>query len=348
MQGLAKAKGRPPALAEAMVDSQLVVFHVKNRASGEQTIMSAREISSSGNPDQWEKIKPVLESGGGRFLEVVGARAVELGLAQGAAKDREELTRRCGLKGQLEILEPTAVDTAVYILNLRLVTGLLLVIGLVALYIEFSAPGISVGGLIAGLCFALFFWSRFLGGTAGALEVLLFLAGVVFLCVEFFVLPGFGVAGLSGILLVVASLILACQTFVIPTTANQLASFGDGLLVVIGSGAAFAAAAVALTHYLGAIPLLNRLTLGAPPAGGQSPGGGDASSSAAASGRDRRKVQVGDCGVAESPLRPAGKAMFGLEYIDVVTDGSFVEKGRPVRVVEVSGNRVVVREVEEA
>jgi len=82
------------------------------------------------------------------------------------------------------------VDAAVTILNLPLITGLLFVIGLVALYVEFSAPGIGMGGLIAGLCFAIFFWSRFLGGTAGWLEVILFLAGVAFLAVELFVLPG--------------------------------------------------------------------------------------------------------------------------------------------------------------
>jgi membrane-bound serine protease (ClpP class) len=50
--------------------------------------------------------------------------------------------------------------------------------------------------------------------------------------------------------------------------------------------------------------------------------------------------------VAESPLRPAGKARFGDEYLDVVTDGSYVERGHAVRIIEISGNRVMVREVE--
>ena len=72
-------------------------------------------------------------------------------------------------------------------------------IGAVALYFELSAPGIGLGGLIAGLCFTLFFWSRFLGGTAGWLEVILVLAGAAFLAVEIFVLPGFGIAGITGL-----------------------------------------------------------------------------------------------------------------------------------------------------
>ena len=56
-------------------------------------------------------------------------------------------------------------------------------------------------------------------------------------------------------------------------------------------------------------------------------------------------VGVGDWGVAESPLRPAGKAVFGEEYVDVVTDGSFVEAGVQVRVIKISGNHIVVREI---
>jgi membrane-bound serine protease (ClpP class) len=57
-------------------------------------------------------------------------------------------------------------------------------------------------------------------------------------------------------------------------------------------------------------------------------------------------VGIGDWGVAESPLRPAGKAIFGDAYLDVVADGSFVDKGKQVRVIQVSGNRIVVREIE--
>jgi membrane-bound ClpP family serine protease len=60
----------------------------------------------------------------------------------------------------------------------------------------------------------------------------------------------------------------------------------------------------------------------------------------------RYQLQAGDWGIADSQLRPAGKARFGEHYVDVVADGLFVEKGRPIRIIEVSGNRVVVREIE--
>ena len=98
---------------------------------------------------------------------------------------------------------------------------LLLVIGGAALYIELHAPGIGIGGFVAAVCFLLFFWSRYLGGTAGWLEVSLFVAGVSCLLLEVFVIPGFGIFGLGGGALVLASLVLASQTFLWPRNEYQ-------------------------------------------------------------------------------------------------------------------------------
>jgi membrane-bound serine protease (ClpP class) len=348
VRDLAEAKGRPPALAEAMVDMDLVVFHVRNTTTGDETFMSEQEIESSDDPEAWEKIKPVLASREKHFLTVNGVQALELQLAQSNAQDRQELIRHYQLGDNLLILQPSSVDTAVTILNLPLVTGLLFVVGLVALYIEFSAPGIGMGGLIAGLCFALFFWSRFLGGTAGWLEVTLFAAGIVFLAMELFVIPGFGVAGLSGLTLLLISILMASQHFVIPNTARQLTMSLNSVVVVASSGIVFLIVAVALSHYFKMIPVVRLLVLETPAAIAGSTGdkkGGPAGADVEQS-THRFPVQVGDWGVANSPLRPAGKVVFGDDYVDVVTDGAFVDQGRQVRVVEISGNRVVVREID--
>ena len=266
IRDLATAKRRAPALAEAMVDRNLVVYQVTNRQTGEKTYRSDAELKSSDRPDDWQKGPPVLESGNGRFLAVSGQRAVELRLAGAQARNRAELTRLLKVDEKLLVLESGAVDTAVALLNLPLITGLLFVIGLVALYIELHAPGIGIGGLVAALCFALFFWSRFLGGTAEVLEVILFLVGVGFLAIEVFVLPGFGFAGITGIALMLVSVVMACQGFAIPTTGRQLETFSTNLLVIACSGAAFLATAAWLRRYLGRLPLLNRLALQPAPA----------------------------------------------------------------------------------
>jgi membrane-bound serine protease (ClpP class) len=332
IRGLAQAKGRSPALAEAMVDMNLVVYQVKNKRIGNLAFLSQHDIDSEDKPAEWERIKPVRESGNGHFLEVSGTRAVELQLAQATADSREELKTRFGLK-TLDVIQPTGVDTAVYILNLPIITGLLFVIGLIALYVEVHSPGIALGGLIAGLCFALFFWSRFLGGTADWLDVLLFVAGVVFLAVEIFVLPGFGVAGLTGLLLLVASLILASQRFFLPSNAEQLQTFGNTLVVLVSSGVVFTVTAIALSRHLGSLPFLGRLTLAPPETAAM---GDDPSGHAGA------VLQVGETGVADTFLRPAGKGRFGELQVDVVTDGEFITKGSEVRIIEIRNHRVVV------
>ena len=344
MRDLAEAHHRPPALVEAMADMNVVVFKVKNKNTGEIAFLSDEEIDASPNPGQWERLNPVFESRKDHFLEVNGERAVALGLAEATVGNRAELAKRYGLKGPLPVLRPSGLDTAVYVLNRPLVTGLLFVVGLVALFIEFSAPGISVGGLTALLCFALFFWSRFMGGTADWLEIVLFAVGLVFLAVELFVLPGFGVAGVSGLLLLATSLILASQDFVVPSTTRQLSTLTGSLLVVVGSFAVFVVVAAVLTTWLGDIPLLSRLAL-KPPESGPPPS--SLVGNRASTGKPPPTIETGDVGVADSPLRPSGKARFGDRWLDVVTEGPFVDRGRRVKIVHIAGNRIVVREIEE-
>ena len=345
MRDLAEARGRPPALTEAMVDMDLVVYKVKNGSTGEVTYLSDKELESLEDRDEWEKLGLVQESREGYFLEVNGARGVELGLADANVSGLVDLEARYQIRDGMLLLEPTAVDTAVYILNWPLVTGLLLVIGLVALYFELNLPGIGLGALIAFLCFALFFWSRFLGGTAGWLEVVLFVSGAVFLAMELFVIPGFGIAGVTGILLLLASLVLASQHFIVPTTTGEAAVFGRTLMVVGISAVVFIGLAAVMSIYLGSIPILNRLALKPPDPSAGKPG---AAAGAPAAAVHASGVQVDDRGIAVSPLRPAGKARFGDAYVDVVTEGSFVEKEAKVRIIQIRGNRVVVREVEQS
>jgi membrane-bound serine protease (ClpP class) len=345
MREIARRGGRSPTLAEAMVDMDLLVFEMRHRETDEVEYLSELEIAALEAPDDWERKRPIVESGAGRFLEVTGRRAVQLGLADGVVESTDRLLADLRVAGSPAVIRPGTVDSLIYWLNHPLITGLLFVIGLVALYVELSAPGISLGGLVAGLCFTLFFWSRFLGGTAGWLEVILFLAGLVFLAFELLVFPGFGVCGLAGIGLLCISLILASQEFVVPETPRQLERFAVSTMVLVGSFFLFLAAAVFITRHFGRLPILNRLTL-ATPTRTDAEGSG-ARDKGPAYPAATLHVTLGDIGIADSPLRPAGKALFADEYLDVVADGTFVEAGSPVRIVKLQGNRVVVRAVEE-
>ena len=343
LRELARANDRPPALAEAMVNMDLVVYHVSHRQTGEETFMSQEELDAAEDGPDWERGKPVFESREEYFLQVSGQRATELQLAEGTASDRYELLDQLGIQGELNVLKPTAVDTAVFLLNLPLITGLLFVVGLVALYVELSAPGISVGGLIAMFCFALFFWSRFLGGTAEVLEVLLFLSGVVFLAVEVFVLPGFGVSGVLGLLLMFLGVVMASHHFVVPETPRQLSALANTLLVVTGSGVTFLVVATILSRHFGMLPVLKRMVLQVESDTAEAP---ETSTTSPGSTPVGLPVRVGDQGRAQSALRPSGKARFQDELLDVMTEGDFVEAGRPVRILEIQGSRIVVAEID--
>ena len=96
----------------------------------------------------------------------------------------------------------------------------------------------------------------------------------------------------------------------------------------------------ALGKHFGSIPILNRFALKPP-----NPDDVVSDRTLATSIGEVANVAVGDEGVADSTLRPAGRAKFGDQYVDVVTDGSFVDEGRRVQIVNINGHRIMVRQV---
>ena len=110
----------------------------------------------------------------------------------------------------------------------------LLFVGVFMLILEIKMPGVGLPAITSALAFLLFFWSRYLSGTADQLEILLFLVGLICLGLELFVFPGFGVFGLSGFLLIVASIVMASHTFVWPTQEYEYRQMAGTLFQVVG------------------------------------------------------------------------------------------------------------------
>jgi membrane-bound serine protease (ClpP class) len=341
LRSLAQAKGRPPALAEAISDKDMKVFHVhslKPKAGQpmQDTYISEREFNA--NPDEWKKLGEIASSGKGQFLTLTGTEAEKCGLASFLVADRQQLAKHYGLN-EFQIMTATWVDVTVAILNSLLVTALLIIVGLTGLYFECMSPGHGIGALVGAACFLLLFWSHFLGGTAGWLSALLFLLGVGCIAVELFLLPGTVVPGLLGSVLVLVSIMMLCQGFLIPETEADLHVLAGTMAMMLLSGGVFLGAAIVITRRMDTLPLLNRLMLVPPDA---EPAGAPGS---AAGGEGA--LAVGDQGVAHTPLRPGGKGRFGERTIDVMATGDFLDRGTPIRVVRVSGNQVFVEMIEE-
>jgi membrane-bound serine protease (ClpP class) len=351
---LAEANGHPPDLAQAMVDQDFLVFRPKSAPAGRSDFKTAvlsgdekdttKAAQSAGiDLDAWELIP---ESGPDLFFTVNNRRATELGLASHSAASRDEMENQFNVEGPWTEYFMTSTDTAVYLLNLPLITFLLFVIGVVALYFELASPGIGVGGLLAGFCAVLFFWSRFMGGTSGWLEVLLFLMGIVFLGMELFVIPGWGISGIIGLLLLLTSAVLAGQSFVVPRNPHQWNELVTTILVILCSGCVVLIAAGWISKRVGALPIVNRLILRPPAGDHETENHSDAEKKPNPVAHPT--VSVGDWGRTESPLCPAGRARFGHRSVEVISDGSYIETGRAVRVVDISGHRVLVIAVEDS
>jgi len=339
---LAQAKGRPAGLAEAMVDRSVLLFSAVEKATGKPTVLTRAETQLAGARERYTIGEQLPESGQNRFLTVGAERALELNLCDGVFASEQDMLEQFNVT-LVEATQVTWIDKTVYFLNRPWLTAILLIVGLIGLYLELVAPGISVAGLVAMLCFGIFFWSHALGGTSGWLEVLLFVLGVGCLICELFVLPGFGIFGLSGLALVIVSLVMASQDFLLPTTSGEWGQLQTNSLIVLGAVLGVLLLFIGQVVLLDSIPGLNRFRLSAPDASLSEPIGPEFSLAGGAHVAQSEPISIGDQGVADSDLRPSGKVTLSGQLVDVVTEGDFVERGTTVEVLRVVGNRVVVR-----
>lgn len=355
-RALAERHGRSPELAEAMVDEYAVVYQQKDDPTQFKLVsMGAPEelgvAPDAENVAQVEEELPggwvlVPESRLGRFVTLSHSRAEELRISQQHFDSFESFEVALKLERPWTVRKYGFTDRVVDFLNNFWITVLLLIVGIVALFIEIASPGISVGGLLALLCFSLFFWSHFMGGTAGWLEVILFVTGLACLMVELFILPGFGLAGAMGVGLLLLSLIMATLDFVFPTSSEQWNQLGSSLLSITTAVVVGGIGIGLVLHYLGSIPALNRLTLQPPklddPISNKSKDAAEESRPLMVTEGRAAGLKVGDEGVTESVLRPSGRALIQGRSVDVVADGKYIEPGQRVKVIDVRGNRLIV------
>jgi membrane-bound serine protease (ClpP class) len=327
-------KGAHWSLPVALIDPSLKVFRYTNQNNGQKECFSEEEIGPAAGP--WKQGELVTNNAGP--LKLTGDKAEEFGLAYHTARDFTQLKQLYGIENELPVVEPGWADFLIGAMSSPSMLGFLLFLGLAGIIAETYAPGHGVGGFIALVSFMLYFWIEHLHGTAGWLEVLLFMAGVGCVLLEIFVLPGFAIFGLGGGLMIIASLVLASQTFIIPRNDYQWEQMKTTLMTISAAVVGATVAAVVFRRYLPRTPGLNRMLL-APPSGAE------LEHIASREALVDLSALLGQTGTATTPLMPSGKARFSGRSVDVIARGEILERGAAVLVVEVRGNHVVVQSV---
>ncbi|HTQ37996.1 MAG TPA: NfeD family protein [Pirellulales bacterium] len=333
---LKKNKSRSWSLPAAMIDPELKVYRYTNPGANITAYFCEEELKQQRDPGAWRQGELVTGSRGS--LQVTGQKAEQLGLAWKVVDNFEQFKQAYGLERNPAMVEPGWADFLIDALTSEGAQMFLLIMIFVGVYLEVHAPGVGVGGFVALLAALLYFWAQHMQGNPVALQVLLFIAGILCVALEIFVLPGFAIFGFGGGLMIIASLVLASQTFVIPGNEYQWEKLRNSLLVLGGAVTGSLVAAIAMRKFLPHAPVFNRMML-APPSSEEM----EAISHREALA-DYRHL-LGQQGVATTRLVLSGKARIGDQLVDVIADGEAIDRGAPITVVDVIGSRVVVRPV---
>lgn len=309
VRSAAQSAGHDPELAEKMVRRELeyTIGDEVISPAGQLLTLTADEASRPGR----EKGRPLLSAG---TLADVPAVLEALGLAGHPAVE----------------MEVTATERLA-----RLIAGaapILMMLGFLGIYLELRTPGIGLPGILGAVCLALFFWGHHIAGLAGMEDLILFSVGVTLILIEIFVIPGFGITGVAGIVLVFLSLIGAMTRMVpggpwLPAWPDVQLPIFKTTLALVGTGAGM----LLLGRFLPRSRFFNRLALSAATSAAEGYTAAPDTSSL-----------VGQTGIALNALRPSGAARINGQRLDVVTSGEFIEAGQPVHIVEAHGNRLVV------
>ncbi len=314
---------------EKMVAVVAAEFRAAAKANGHDPELAAAMV------DRDVEIPGIIEKG--KLLSLDAEMAVDLGLAVGIAESVEEVLEQLGHEGiEIVRLEENWAETIARFITNPMVAGILLMIAIGGIYLEVRTPGFGFPGTIGIIAFVLVFWGHHLAGLAGMEVLLVAILGLVLLGIELFVTPGFGVMGAVGILCLLGSML-----FMLSERMPVIDEFFDPAdlvkpLIVLGTSIAGALVlSTVLLAFLPATSAFRHLVL--------------ADSTSKEEGfvgtEEKPTRMIGQEGVAVSDLRPAGIALFGRERLDVVTQGGYIEAGRPVRVVQVTGRQVLVKEI---
>ncbi len=306
MRSTAETTGRDPKIAEGMVDPRI-------------------------------RIPGVSDSG--QVITFTTSEAMEHGFCEGTAENLEQVIENAGINSY-EIIhyKISFTDKIIRFLINPMISGLLIMVIIGGIYFELQSPGIGfpIGASI--LAALMYFAPLYVEGLAAHWEIIIFIIGVILIAVEIFVIPGFGIAGISGIALVVAGLALS----MIGNVGFEMDSFPAGELV----SALFTVIIASFIALIGSL-YLSRLLFSTHNRffGGLALAATQEKTDGYTSAVSTYTSMIGHEGKAHTVLRPAGKVMIGDEIYDATAETGFIEKGDPIRVIRYANAQLIVRKI---
>jgi len=295
MRSTAEVNNRNPKIAEAMVDESIAVEGI---------------------------------SDAGKLLSLSAHEAVKFGIADYEANSLESALDYLGFaQANIEQISERWEESILRLLANPVVSSILMLMMLGGLYYELQSPGVGFPGIISVIGAMLFFAPLYIMGLAQSWEIILFVVGVILLIIEIFIIPGFGLAGISGITLIIFSL-GAALIGNIGLSFPALSQIGGAvwtlsITIIIGM-----ALISSLARYLPENPFFRTLVL----------------EGALKNENEFHELDelTGQEGITVTPLRPSGVVMINQKKYTVVSDGEFIMSETSVKVVSSMGNRIVV------
>lgn len=304
MRSTAEATGRDPKIAEAMVDQEI-------------------EIDS------------VTEAG--KVLTFSTSEAIKHNFCEAELKSVEEVILRQGIE-EYELIEfkLSAAERIIKFFLNPFISGILILIIIGGIYFELQTPGVGFPILASIIAAILYFVPYYLNGLAANWEIIVFFVGIILLILEVFVIPGFGIAGIAGIFLIIGSLILVMLN-------NDLFDFS-----FVDAGEITKAAAATLSGMLASVILMFfggvRLTQTKVFKRVSLEDTQDVSEGYTSNFNEQS--YLGMKGTTYTVLRPSGKIFVNGELKDAFTRGEYVEKDKTVEVIGSSGSSLKVKEID--
>ena len=318
---------------EVMPDKYQSYMRGMMRSTAEQQGRDPMIAEGMVSPNSY--LKDIADSG--KIITLTANEALKYGYCDGLAETQESVLQQAGIGDYAVIVHETDwLDAFIAFLLNPIVNGILLMIILGGIYFEFQQPGLGFPIIASAVAAILYFAPLYLDGLAEHWEILLFIVGLALIAIEVFVTPGFGIPGFSGIVLVITGLTLALiRNINFDFSLTDSTEIWLALLrVVIPLGLSFF-----VFIAFGRSILQSRMLKGFVLTETQESTTSFHETIAALQNMLHKQ------GVAITSLRPSGQVEIENERYDAMAESGLLDAGTKVKVIEISGNILVVRKV---